>query len=206
MYARSTAVQADPESIDAGVEFVRDEVMPALLAMDGCVGLSMLVDRASGRCIATSAWDTERAMRASEYNARPLRDRTAEILGDRAQVDEWEIALVHRDHATADGACVRVTWMRFKESDFQRAVNIYKLVSLPAIENLDGFCSASLLVNHEAGIAVSSVTYDSREAMELNRQGADAVRSTVAREAGVEVLDVGEFDLALAHLRVPELA
>lgn len=206
MYARSTAVRAVPESIDAGIEFIRDEVMPALLAMDGCVGLSLLVDRASGRCIATSAWETERAMQASEYNARPLRDRAAEILGDRAQVDEWEIALVHRDHPTAEGACVRATWMRFMERDFQRAVNIYKLVSVPALANLEGFCSASLLANHEAGIAVSSVTYDSREAMECNRSDADAVRSTVAREAGVEVLDVCEFDLALAHLRVPELA
>ena len=32
------------------------QVMPAVLGVDGCVGLSMLVDRISGCCIITTAW------------------------------------------------------------------------------------------------------------------------------------------------------
>jgi hypothetical protein len=51
---------------------------------------------------------------------------------------------------------------------------------------------------------VSSVTYDSLEAMERNREAASAMRSATTKDAGAEVLDVGEFELALAHLRVPE--
>ena len=65
MYARSTTIQAQPPSIDDGMEYVRDEVMPALQAMDGYVGLSLLVDRESGQCIATSAWETEETMHTS---------------------------------------------------------------------------------------------------------------------------------------------
>ena len=56
VYARSTTIQAQPSSIDDGIAFVRSEVMPALTAMDGYIGLSLLVDRESGQCIATSAW------------------------------------------------------------------------------------------------------------------------------------------------------
>src|SRR5215211_331392 len=52
MYARSTTIQAQPTSIDAGITHMRDKVMPAIEAVDGCVGLSLLVDRTSGRCIA----------------------------------------------------------------------------------------------------------------------------------------------------------
>ena len=81
MYARSTTIQAQPSSIDAGIAHMRDSVMPALEGIDGCVGLSLLVDRTSGRCIATSSWESEEAMRASEESIRPIRDRAAELFG-----------------------------------------------------------------------------------------------------------------------------
>ena len=122
MYARSTTVLAHRESIDAGVAHIRDEVMPMLLAMEGCVGLSMLADRNSGRCIATSAWRTREAMLASERRLRPVRDHAAEILGNRPQVDEWEIAVLHRDHTSGPGACVRASWVRMAPAQADRVV------------------------------------------------------------------------------------
>ena len=76
---------------------------------------------------------------------------------------------------------------------------------LPEMEGLPGFCSASLLVNRAAGRACSTTTYDSREAMEASRDRAWTIRDAGVREAGVDVLDVVECDLAVAHLRLPEL-
>ena len=77
MYARSTTIQAQPSSIDDGIAHVRDEIMPALQDMAGCIGVSLLVDRQSGRCIATSAWETDEAMRDSADQVTPIRDRGA---------------------------------------------------------------------------------------------------------------------------------
>lgn len=206
VYARSTTVLAHPESIDAGFGHIRDEVMPTLLGMDGCIGLSMLVDRGSGRCIATSAWRSRDAMLASEMRLRAVRDHAAEVLGGRPQVDEWEIAVLHRDHTSGPGACVRATWVRMEPDQADRAVDVYRMALLPAMQDYDGFCSASLLVDRMSGFAVSSVTYDSIEAMGRSRDRADALREAGAREAGVEIVEVCEFELALAHLRVPEMA
>ncbi|OBF85516.1 hypothetical protein A5791_23110 [Mycobacterium sp. 852002-51163_SCH5372311] len=205
MYARSTTIQAQTSSIDAGIAHVRDEVMPALLGMPGCVGISLLVDRRAGRCIATSAWDSDDAMRASGETVAPIRDRAAEMFGGAANVEQWEIAALHRDHRAPDGAGVRATWVRVAPDQMDQGIEYYKSSVLPQLESLDGFCSASLLVDRASGRAVSSATFDSLEAMERNRDRATELKNSSMQEAGAEELDESEFELALAHLRVPEL-
>ena len=205
MYARSTTVQARPESLDEGIRFVRDEVMPSIQDMKGCIGLSMLVDRSSGRCIVTTAWQSKDDMHATSETVRPLRDRAAEILGGTAQVDEWEIGLLHRDHQTRDGSCARAVWMKVAPDHVNEALEIFRRAALPSMQELEGFASASLMIDRQSGKCVLSVTYDSREAMERMRDRATNLRGTTAQEAGAEILDVAEFELALAHLRVPEL-
>jgi hypothetical protein len=206
VYARSTTIQAKASSIDGGSAHVRDVVLPAVLGTEGCVGLSLMVDRQSGRCIATTAWQTKEAMQASEQRVRPLRDQAAQIFGGTAQVEEWEIAVLHRDHHSREGACVRATWIQGDPGQVDRAIDVYKMVTLPALENLEGFCSASLMVDRASGRAVSSVVYDSIDAMQRTREQAGTLRAKTTREAGAEVLDVGEFELAIAHLNVPEMA
>src|ERR1700751_658809 len=107
VYARSTTIQARPSSIDAGVAQIRDAVMPALQDVDGCVGLSLLADKQTGRCIVTTSWETEEAMRATAERVKPIRDQAAQAFGGIGSptVEEWEIAALHRDHRAAEGAC-----------------------------------------------------------------------------------------------------
>ena len=62
------------------------------------------------------------------------------------------------------------------------------------------------MVNRATGRGVSSATFDSREAMDRNQENARELRNSRTRELGADILDVGEFDLALAHLRLPEMA
>ena len=206
MHARSTTVQARPESIDAGVAYVRDEATPTLLEAAGCTGLSMLVHRTSGRCIITSAWPSEAALCAGDERLRPLHDRVAEILGGAPEVEDWEIAVVHRDHTSKAGACVRVVWVRIPPEEADHSVDLYRMVLLPEICEFEGFCSASLLVDRSSGYAVSSVTFDGHDAMRRTRRLAAVVRTEGVREASGEILEVDEFELALAHLQVPEMA
>src|SRR4051794_35861735 len=111
MYARTTTVRGDPSAVEDGIACVRDEIWPAVQHMSGCVGLSMLADREAGRCIVTTAWATDEAMRASAESVKELRSRAAEMLhADAVDVMEYEIAVLHRAHAAGDAACARVQW------------------------------------------------------------------------------------------------
>jgi heme-degrading monooxygenase HmoA len=206
MYARSTTVQAQTSSIDDGIAHVRDTVMGALEGLDGFIGMSLLVDRQSGRCIATSAWETEEAMRASAEAVRPVRDRAVEIFGGPAEVEEWEIAALHRDHRSTEGACVRATWVKIDPDQIDRGIDFYRGTILPALEELEGFCSSSLMVDRATGRGVACSTFDSFEALERDKEQLDRLRDTGSKEVSAEVLDQCDFELAVAHLRVPEMA
>ena len=200
MYARSTTFHGRPDNIDAGIAFVTNEVVPMLEQIEGCRGLSMLVDRGTGMCIATSSWDSEAAMRGSDEQLRPIRDRGRDILGGSMQVDEWEIAVMHRTH---HGECCRVSWLR---GDLDALTETFRVGILPQLEQTPGFCSASLLVNRSTGLGCATTAWETRAAMEASRSAADDMRRRAATDAGGQIVDVHEFDLAYAHLHVPEMA
>jgi hypothetical protein len=205
MRARTTTFAAQPSNIDAGISHIRDVVLPRLADMGGFVGLSLLVDRQSGRSITTTAWDNVETEIASAERIGVIRDQAAEAFGGPAVVEGWEIAGVHRDHESGEGACVRVTWLKFVPNQVEQSIAFYKTSVLPVMQNLEGFCSATLLINRSSGRAVSSGTFDNQDAMERNREPATKLRNQT-RELGADVLDLGEFELAIAHLRVPEMS
>ncbi|OHV03956.1 antibiotic biosynthesis monooxygenase [Mycobacterium talmoniae] len=206
MYARSSTIHAHPSFIDEGITHVRDVVMPTLADMPGCVGMSMLVDRDGGRCIITSSWLDEDALRASEGPATQLRDHAVDIFHAKAEVSRWEIAVLRRDHRADRRAGVRATWLRGEPAHMDRLVDTYKLALVPKLEELDGFCSTSLMIDPAAGRAVASVGFDDRSAMIACREAEQAIWADAVNDTGAEVLEVGEFDLAIAHLNAPEMA
>jgi quinol monooxygenase YgiN len=206
VYARSTTVQGNPDRIDQGIAMVRNEVLPAVTEMPGCLGLSMMVDRASGHGIVTTSWESAEAMAATAETVRPMRDKAAELLGGSAEVAEWEVAVMHRAHHSSPGAYVRSTWLQADPSTVERALDVFRMGVLPKVEELRGFCSASLLIDRANGRAVGSVVFDDFTALEDSRQAAMAIRSGAASEMGADVLDVREHELVLAHLHIPEMA
>ncbi|CQD12449.1 Antibiotic biosynthesis monooxygenase [Mycobacterium lentiflavum] len=206
MYARSFTIDGQPLSVDIGIAHVRDVVMHEMEELDGYIGLSLLVDRHSGRCVATSAWDTIAAMRASSERVAIIRDHVALMFDGCASVEEWHIASLQRRHRSPEGAFVRATWLKVVPDQLERSLDFYRMAVVPEMESLEGFCSASLMIDHPAGRrAVSCSTFDSQEAMARNSEAASELRSRRARDLGAEIVDVAEFELAIARLRVPEL-
>lgn len=203
MYARSTTIDGKPSSVDDGIAFIRDEVMPMVMTMDGCIGMSLVVDRETGRCIATTSWRDEEAMTASRDKLAPYRARGAEVMGGSPAVEEWEVAVMHRDHTSREGSCCRITWGR--PTDMDALAEYFRSTVMPKIESMDGFCSVSLFLDRANGVSCGTATFDSRAALEASREPAAALRQAVTDAGMVEFFDVGEFDLEMAHLRLPEL-
>jgi heme-degrading monooxygenase HmoA len=204
MYARTNTIQGNPQAIDEGIANVRDEVMPLVQGMDGNVGVSMLADRESGRCIVTTAWSSEESLRASADGVRAARERAAQIFGGAVEVAEWEIALMHRMHETSDGARTRVIWGHVEPGSMDDMLGSFRMTMLPQIEQLPGFTSCNMMVDRQSNATVLAVTYDSADAMRSANERAAQLRSEASATMGMQIDEVAEFDLVLAHLRVPE--
>ena len=205
MYARSTSIQGDPARIDEGIRYVREEVMPAVTGMDGCIGMSMLVNRETGRGIVTSSWMSEDEMRATGGQVTALRTRGGEIMGGDPEVTEWEIAVMHREHDAREGSWCRVTWLTCPPDEVDSTVAYFRDTVMTRLEDYDGFCSASMLVDRETGQCCGTARFDSREDLEATREMAQEMRERRSRESNVEFGDIEECELVIAHLRVPEL-
>ena len=204
MYARTTTIRGNPAAVEDVISYMRDKVLPVMQEMKGCVGASMLVERESGRCIVTTAWQDEEAMRASAERVEPMRNRMGEMLGGPPEVQQWEIAVLHRAHEAGDGACARLTWTRGDPADMDRLLDGFRTSLMPRLEELPGFCSVSMLVDRRLGRTVSVTSFENRDAAGLVRKHARTLREQFAQAMGAKIVDVAEMDLALAHLRVPE--
>lgn len=204
MFARTTTVAARPPGIDQGIRYVSDEVMPALQGIPGYVGVSTLVDRATGRCAITSSWQSAEAMRASEAQVRMIRDRVV-VAFDAVDVsvDEWEVALMHRVHTSEADAGAHVSWIEGDPDTMGELVDAFRAARAD-LDQLPGFASASLFVDRAGGRAVSTVGYDSA-AMAKARPQEGEIRTSVADAACAYVIEVAEFELPISQLRVPEL-
>jgi len=62
------------------------------------------------------------------------------------------------------------------------------------------------MVDRASGRGVASVAFASADAVERNRAEIDRLKGSVSEEAAAQILEEHDFELMIAHLRVPEMA
>lgn len=204
MFARSMTIHGNPAALDDGIAYIRDEAAPQLLTMDGCAAVTMLADRVSGRSIVTTAWRDAVAMHASLPSVRTFWDRSTEVMGGLAEIEEWELLDLHRRRPPGRDAFSRVTWVRTDPDRLDDVVDAFRMSLVPRLEELPGFTSVSLLADRATGRCVCSFTVDSREALTDTRAQGGVLREQFIECMGVDVTDMAEFDLLIAELRITE--
>ena len=66
MYARLTFVQLHSDKMQEGIDLYANSVVPAARQQTGSQGAWLLVDRATGKGVSISLWNTEADMQAGE--------------------------------------------------------------------------------------------------------------------------------------------
>jgi len=92
MFARVSTVQGSPNQVEEGIKAVHEQVIPAAKGMPGFKGMLALADRASGRMVGITLWESEDALMKSEDAANQLRSDTSNAGGaEIVSVERFEV-------------------------------------------------------------------------------------------------------------------
>jgi hypothetical protein len=91
MHARVTRFEGPPSDVDKGIKLIKDEIVPSAKKMRGFKHGYWLVDRATGKGIAMTLFDSEASMRASESDAEQSRARATQIGSRIVGVERYEV-------------------------------------------------------------------------------------------------------------------
>jgi heme-degrading monooxygenase HmoA len=92
MHARVSILEGDPDKIEHGLRYFREEVQPALEAEPGCKGAVSLHDRQNhhnGRTISISFWESEEHMHNNGEDHNRVLSKVTETAGRELVGVEW---------------------------------------------------------------------------------------------------------------------
>ena len=82
MHARVVTFQGSPEQIQQGAETrFRERVLPTLQQQAGFKGVYVLLDRARGKMLGITLWESEEAARGAMAAMEPIRTASAQEMG-----------------------------------------------------------------------------------------------------------------------------
>lgn len=92
--ARVSVLEGASDSIDEGIRFIEQHIVPAAADITGWRGIIGLVDRANGRSLTITFWDSDESLAASEQWADQARSEAAAAIAESiTAVDRYEVAL-----------------------------------------------------------------------------------------------------------------
>lgn len=95
MFSRVNFLETAPVRIDDVARVVREVVHPNISGEPGYVGYVVLGDRASGKALGVTLWESEAARAGSDVKARQIRPQVEEATGGTMRsVENYEVLFV----------------------------------------------------------------------------------------------------------------
>ncbi len=95
MHARVVHVQIRSEKLDEAIRLFQESVVPAMKQQQGNKGGFLLIDRATGKGLAVSLWESEAAMTAGETSGY-LQEQLAkfkEVFAQPPSPEHYEVSV-----------------------------------------------------------------------------------------------------------------
>lgn len=201
MFVRTMYITADPAKIGPALDVIAKEGPGMLAEQEGYRGLGVFADRAVGKILVGSWWDSEEAMKESDARLRDRRMQTLAPFVATISVAGVEApSYVRAPSATSGG--FRMQRMMFEPSMADMLVQVFEQTGLTRLQELPGFTGATLLMDRAKGMAAVGVVFRDVAAMEATRGEQAAIRQEAfSRLGGMQLICLEEFEVV--DLEVP---
>jgi heme-degrading monooxygenase HmoA len=92
-FVRITSLDGEPAKVDDAIRHFEAEVVPAVSRLSGSRATVLLVDRANGKSLVATVWDTKEDLEASNDEAKAIAIRAMEVSGlSNRRIEGFEVA------------------------------------------------------------------------------------------------------------------
>lgn len=201
MYIRANVMTADPASIDDLVAFTEKTVLPLVASLPGYLGLSMAVERTTGRGAVVTFWKDLDSLRASESQVAGVRAQAAAIGQGSVEPEILEVVERQVRSLPTPGCWNRVTTVTVDPRDIDKAIQVFKTSTVPGLDAMADFCAATMNVDRERGVAIAVSTWRNREAMEESSERVNGLRQEMADKSHGTVTAIDEQEIVIAAFK-----
>jgi hypothetical protein len=186
--------------IDAGVAYLREEVLSVLDAQHGYRGISASADRASGTLHILSLWETEEDRAASDSALGKAREEAVKRVGGALEIENFEQVVEAINKRPVPGCILNVVRVRMDPGSIDRNIAWFKEAIVPQITSLPGFCSLRNMVDRKTGRAITGSVFEDQQSADASMAAMPERRAT-AEERGVVFEDIGQREILLAQVK-----
>ena len=195
MHARVAAFEnADMSQIDDLIGTIRDRIR-AGEELPGAKGFLMLIDRAGGKSLGITIFESEDAIRAAEPIFERMGDEISEdVRGRRTGVEIYELAL--KDIAD-DARAARVSTLEGSAEAIDEGMSFIKEQIVPEARELTGWRGIIVLVDRTTGRTKTITLWDGPESLRASEDRANELRKQAAQAMDETVVGVDRYEVAL---------
>ena len=186
-------------NIDAGVDYLRDEVLPVLNAQRGYRGVTASGDRAAGVLHILSLWETEEDRGASDSALGKAREEALKLVGGALEVENFEQVVEAISRRPSAGCILNVVRVHMDPASIEDNIGWFKDAIVPQISSQPGFCSLRNMVDRQTGRAVSGSVFEDKETADASL-AAIPDRRARAEERGVVFEDIAQREVLFGQL------
>jgi len=187
-------------NVDAGVDLIRDQVLPICHGLQGYLGTTVSADRANGLVGILTMWASVEDRDASNDALAQSRVDVANVLGGTFTVENYEQVVLEVVGIPTVGSALSVARLSMSPDKVDENVAYFKSTPLPEMVATPGVQAVRNLINRETGQGIVGVVFSDQDAL-MAAAGAAVARREAATSMGITFESISIREILLLDVK-----